>query len=108
MPDASKCRFAAGEGPSRPPGQHVFDNKAQQIAAVSRGPNNLDLFVLGLDNRAYTHFWNGQWNGDWFPLPGQHVFDNKKQQIAAVSRGHQNLDLFVLGFDNRAYTHFWN
>ena len=86
----------------------MFDHKAQKIAAVSRGPNNLDLFVIGFDNRVYTHFWNGQWNGDWFPLPGQHVFDNKKQQIAAVSRGQQNLDLFVLGLDNRAYTQFWN
>ena len=90
------------------PGQHVFDNKAQKIAAVSRGRNNLDLFVIGFDNRVYTHFWNGQWNGDWFPLPGQHVFDHQTQQIAAVSRGPNNLDLFVIGFDNRVYTHFWN
>ncbi|MET0898656.1 MAG: M12 family metallopeptidase [Mycobacterium sp.] len=90
------------------PGQHVFDHTTQQIAAVSRGPNNLDLFVVGLDNRVYTHFWNGNWNGDWFPLPGQHVFDNQRQHVAAVSRGPDNLDLFIIGFDNRVYTHFWN
>jgi hypothetical protein len=90
------------------PGQHVFDHRTQQIAAVSRGPQNLDLFVIGLDNRVYTQFWNGDWHFDWVPLPGQHVFDHKTQQIAAVSRGPQNLDVFVIGLDNRVYTQFWN
>ena len=92
------------------PGQHVFDHQKQQIAAVSRSPGNLDLFVIGFDNRVYTTFWpnNGHWNADWFPLPGQHRFDHQKQQIAAVSRSPGNLDLFTIGFDNRAYTTFWN
>ncbi|GAA1698339.1 hypothetical protein MMUR_27370 [Mycolicibacterium murale] len=90
------------------PGRHTFDHTTQKIAAVSRGPNNLDLFVIGFDNKVYTHFWNGQWNSDWFALPGGHTFDNKTQHVAAVSRGAGNLDLFVLGFDNKAYTHFWN
>ncbi|TDF59518.1 hypothetical protein [Cupriavidus sp. L7L] len=92
------------------PGQHVFDHQKQQIAAVSRAPGNLDLFVIGFDNRVYSTFWNDQvgWNPDWFPLPGQHVFDHQKQQIAAVSRAPGNLDLFVIGFDNRVYSTFWN
>ena len=47
------------------PGQHVFDRQTQGIAVVSRAPGNLDLFVIGFDNRVYTHFWNpGGWNGD--------------------------------------------
>ena len=92
------------------PGQAVFDRDKQQIAAVSRGPGNLDLFVIGFDNHVWTTFWNqgGGWNADWFPLPGQAVFDRDKQQIAAVSRGPGNLDLFVIGFDNHVWTTFWN
>ncbi|WP_223995391.1 hypothetical protein, partial [Cupriavidus pampae] len=92
------------------PGQHVFDHQTQQIAAVSRAPGNLDLFVIGFDNRVYSTFWPnaaGQWNSEWFPLPGRHVFDHQKQRIAAVSRAPGNLDLFVIGFDNRVYSTFW-
>src|SRR5258707_11861470 len=84
------------------PGQAVFDRDKQQIAAVSRAPGNLDLFVIGFDNHVWSTFWNdaGGWNRDWFPLPGRHVFDHEKQKIAAVSRTPNNLDLFVIGFDN--------
>jgi hypothetical protein len=93
------------------PAPPVFDHATQQVAAVSRGPGNLDLFVIGFDNRVWTTFWNDQvgWNpGDWFPLPGRAVFDHEKQQLAAVSRGPGNLDVFVIGFDNRVWTTFWN
>ena len=92
------------------PGQAVFDREKQQIAAVSRAPDNLDLFVIGFDNHVWTTFWTPQtgWNGDWFPLPGQAVFDREKQQIAAVSRSPDNLDLFVIGFDNHVWSTFWN
>ena len=91
------------------PGQAVFDRGNQQIAAVSRAPGNLDLFVIGFDNRVWTTFWNQQtgWNRDWFPLPGQAVFDHVNQQIAAVSRTPGNLDLFVIGFDNHIWSTFW-
>ena len=93
-----------------PPGTAVFDHTKQQIAAVSRAPGNLDLFVIGFDNRVWSTFWNDQngWNGDWFPLPGAAVFDHTNQQIAAVSRAPGNLDLFVIGFDNRVWSTFWN
>ena len=92
------------------PGQAVFDHEHQQIAAVSRAPGNLDLFVIGFDNHVWSTFWNDQggWNGDWFPLPGQAVFDHEHQQIAAVSRAPGNLDLFVIGFDNHVWSTFWN
>ena len=93
------------------PGQAVFDRDRQRIAAVSRAPGNLDLFVIGFDNKVWTTFWpnaQGHWNGDWFPLPGQAVFDRDRQQIAAVSRAPGNLDLFVIGFDNHVWTTFWS
>ena len=40
------------------PGQAVFDRDKQQIAAVSRTPGNLDLFLIGFDNHVWTTFWN--------------------------------------------------
>ena len=91
-------------------GTAVFDFTKQRIAAVSRAPGNLDLFVIGLDNRIWTRFWNDQngWSADWFPLPGTAVFDHTTQQLAAVSRAPGNLDVFVIGFDNRVWTTFWN
>jgi hypothetical protein len=90
-------------------GQAVFDRATQHIAAVSRGPGNLDLFVIGFDNHVWSTFWTeaGGWNRDWFPLPGQAVFDRATQHIAAVSRGPGNLDLFVIGFDNHVWSTFW-
>jgi hypothetical protein len=93
------------------PGQAVFDHELQRLAAVSRTPGNLDLFVVGFDNRVWTTFWpsaQGNWNGDWFPVPGQAVFDHEHQHVAAVSRAPGNLDLFIVGFDNRVWTTFWN
>ena len=92
------------------PGQAVFDRDKQQVAAVSRAPGNLDLFVIGLDNHVWTTYWSdaGGWNADWFPLPGQAVFDRDKQQVAAVSRAPGNLDLFVIGLDNHVWTTYWN
>ncbi|MFE7804309.1 hypothetical protein ACFU51_06545, partial [Streptomyces sp. NPDC057430] len=91
------------------PGQHVFDHQKQRIAAVSRNPEQLDLFVVGFDNKVYSTFWNPGhgWNGEWFPLPGQHVFDHQVQRVAAVSRNPHQLDLFVVGFDNKVYSTFW-
>ena len=41
------------------PGQAVFDHVNQQVAAVSRAPANLDLFIIGFDNRIWSQFWNG-------------------------------------------------
>ena len=39
------------------PGQAIFDHEKQQIAAVSRAPGNLDLFVIGFDNHGWSTFW---------------------------------------------------
>jgi hypothetical protein len=40
------------------PGNAVFDRERQQVAAVSRAPGNLDLFVIGFDNKIWSTFWN--------------------------------------------------
>jgi hypothetical protein len=88
-----------------------FDHTSQQISAISRTPNNLDLFVIGFDNVVYSNFWSaaGGWNpGGWFKLHPETVFDHTKQKIAVVSRTPNNLDLFVIGFDNAVWTTFWS
>jgi hypothetical protein len=36
----------------------VFDHTTQQIAAVSRAPGNLDLFVIGFDNAVWSTWWS--------------------------------------------------
>lgn len=92
------------------PGQARFDHLHQRIAAISRAHGNLDLFLIGFDNRVWTTFWNTAhgWHGDWFPLPGAARFDHNRQQITAVSRAPGSLDLFVLGFDDRPWTTFWS
>src|SRR5665811_673484 len=90
------------------PGQAVFDRATQQVAAVSRAPGNLDLFVIGNDGgHIWSTYWNDQsgWAADWFALPGQAVFDRATQQVAAVSRAPGNLDLFVIGNDGG---HIWS
>src|SRR5262249_20549632 len=71
----------------------VFDRTHQRITAVSRGPGNLDLFVIGFD-AVWTTFWNTDvgWNpGGWFPIHPETVFDHTTQRIAAVSRAPGNL-----------------
>jgi hypothetical protein len=84
-----------------------FDHTTQQVAAVSRAPGNLDVFVLGFDNQLWTAWWDGRWHGwDQLQLGGAR-FDHTTQQVAAVSRAELNLDVFVLGFDNRMWTAFW-
>ena len=89
-----------------------FPARPSLIASISksrpfRAPNNLDLFVIGNDNRVWTTFWAGNWNSDFFPLPGKMVFDHQHQQIAAVSRGANNLDLFAFGVGGHAWQDSW-
>jgi hypothetical protein len=90
------------------PGRARFDHTAQHIAAVARTANNLDLFVIGPDDRGWSTFWTAAgWSADWLPLPGQAEFDRDKQHITVVSRAPGHLDLFVLGFDNHGWSTSW-
>jgi hypothetical protein len=54
------------------PGQVVFD-LVQCVAAVSRAPDNLDLFVIGNGGQVWSTFWSAAtgWNADFFTLPGR-------------------------------------
>ncbi len=80
------------------------------IAAVSRKPGQLDLFVCGNDGRVYTSWWTeGQdWSGindNWRSIGG--VFP-PGARLAAVARTPDNLDVFICGNDGRVYTSWWS
>jgi hypothetical protein len=86
------------------PGSHV--------TTLSRRPGVIDLFVIGLDGRVYTSWWdNENWSGvndswrllDWGGgttfLPGS--------KVAAIARTPDNLDIFAIGVDLKIYTARW-
>nr|WP_232542307.1 M12 family metallopeptidase [Nocardia bovistercoris] len=79
------------------------------VSAVSRPPNNLDLFITGNDGRVYTSWWQGgsDWSGigdRWRNIGG--VFP-VGAPLAAVGRTQRNQDLFITGNDGRVYTSWW-
>ena len=79
------------------------------VAALSRNPNQMDLFICGNDGRVYTSFWTaGQdWSGlndKWRDIGG--VFP-PGAPVAALSRNPNQMDLFICGNDGRVYTSFW-
>jgi hypothetical protein len=82
------------------------------ITALSRRPAVIDLFVVGLDGRVYTSWWEDEdWSGfnnDWWLLDwgGQTFLSQTK--VAAVARSPDNLDIFVVGTDFKIYTAWWS
>ena len=77
------------------------------VTAVVRGPNKLDIFVVGTDGRAYTAAWrpdSGGWQGWWtigttrFPA---------RAEINAVSRSSDKLDIFATANGGETLTAAW-
>jgi hypothetical protein len=86
-----------------------FFPKGNQVTAVSRTPNNLDLFIVGGDGVVYTSWWSNtaDWSGinnDWRNLGGTFP---PTTRVAAVARTQNNLDLFICGNDGFVYTSWW-
>jgi len=80
------------------------------VAAVSRDPSKLDVFVIGTDNGIYTAAWdanaaNGQWQGWWRILNGVAAAGSG---VTAVSRDPNKLDVFVVGTDKALWTAAWD
>ena len=69
-------------------------------AAVSWGPNRIDVFVRGTDNALWHRWFDGDWSG-WESLGG--VLTSGP---AVASWGSNRLDVFVRGTDN-ALWHRW-
>jgi hypothetical protein len=81
----------------------------QHLAAISRNPNQLDLFACGPDGRVYTSWWTAghDWSGlndHWRNIGG--IFP-PGAPVAAVSRNPNQLDLFICSNDGRVYTSWW-
>jgi len=77
------------------------------VAAVSWGPNRLDIFGLGTDNSMYHKWWDGSaWGPSqtgWEALGGTFV-----SPPAVVSWGLNRLDIFGLGTDSSMYHKSWD
>src|SRR6266498_2777643 len=69
------------------PPESVFDHTTQQVAAVSRDADHLDLFVIGfVENAVWTTFWSQRdgWHREgWFQIHPETVFDHTTQHITA-------------------------
>ncbi len=79
------------------------------IACVNRGPNRLDVFVVGNDGGIYTAAWdqsvaNGAWRGWW--RIGK-VTAPQGSRIAAVSRSPDHLDVFVVDVSGNVMSAAW-
>src|SRR5262249_54757525 len=67
----------------------------------SRGPDQLDVFVVGADGRVYTAAWDrhaadGKWQG-WWRI--QSATAEPSTPVTAVSRGPGPVDVLVVGAD---------
>jgi hypothetical protein len=106
-------RFAPWQGWWQIPGiGGVAGGSEGAVAAVSRDPNMLDVFVVGGDGGIHTAAWNfniqdAQWLG-WWLIPGDVTF-GQGSQITAVSRTSTSLDVFVVDADSgQIFTATWD
>ncbi len=83
---------------------------AQQapVTALGRRPDQLDLFVTGLDGAVWSSFWHADPAGwrPWFPIHPETVF-RQDRPVVALARQPEHLDLFRVGFDGAVWSTFW-
>ena len=77
------------------------------VTAVCRGPDKLDIFVVGTDNHVYTaawrpdsHGWQGWWRIGNITVP-------HRTPVHAVSRSADKLDIFVTDTAGRVMSAAW-
>ncbi|MGH8908496.1 MAG: hypothetical protein ACRD0K_18840 [Egibacteraceae bacterium] len=75
------------------------------VAAVSRTPDQIDLFAVGDDGGVYHAAWGGAW-GAWARV-GRRAFA-EQTPVAAVSRTPDQIDLFAVGAHASVYNAAWN
>ena len=85
-----------------------------RVTAISRRPEQIDLFVVGIDGKIYTQWWNDlvpshNWydQGPWSAISTEGTA-TLRTTVAAVSRRPEQIDLFVVGNDGKVYTRAWN
>ena len=77
------------------------------VTAACRGPDRLDVFVVGTDGHVYTAAWEpgaSGWRG-WWPVGT--VRAPAGAPVQAVSRSADKLDVFVVGDDGFVDTAAW-
>ena len=78
------------------------------VTVVSRAPDKLDVFVVGLDGRVYTAAWESTftdwWHG-WWPIGNVQV--PLGSAVHAVSRSQDKLDIFVTDVNGMVQTAAW-
>jgi len=84
--------------PSLPPGITF----TQSPAAVSWGPDRIDLFGRGSDGAIYHNYWDGSWHS-FESLGGNFIYG-----VAASSWGPGRLDVFAIGTDGAIYHNYWD
>lgn len=80
------------------------------VHAISRSPDQLDIFVIGTDQRIYTAAWHPShaaegWRGWWDINGGMAVVG---AAITGVSRGGNALDIFMNGLEGAPWTAGWS
>ena len=79
------------------------------IAAVSRGTDKLDIFVVGPDGKVQANGWEPKFPCGW--KGWQNVLDASFKPgscLGAISRSSDWLDVFAASVDSNVYTAAWN
>ena len=79
------------------------------IAAVSRGTDKLDIFVVGPDGKVQANGWEPKFPCGW--KGWQNVLDTSFKPgsyLGAISRSSDWLDVFAASVDSSVYTAAWN
>ncbi len=71
-------------------------------AAVSWGPNRIDVFGRGSDGAIYHNYWNGSWH-TFESLGGNFLYGP-----AVSTWGPGRLDVFAIGADGALYHNYWD
>jgi hypothetical protein len=84
---------------------------AQAVAAISRIPEHIDLFVIGRNGAVWSTWWHvatdtAGWR-PWFPIHPETTFGTDAQ-VTALSRGPDCIDLFVTDRDGVVWTCAWH
>ena len=79
------------------------------ISAVSTGPGQTGLYVLGFDGQVWSNYFPdvnhpGQWSG-WFAL-GPNTFP-PGSIVSAITTGAGQTGLYVLGFDGQVWSRYF-
>ncbi|KAH7370200.1 hypothetical protein BKA65DRAFT_487858 [Rhexocercosporidium sp. MPI-PUGE-AT-0058] len=83
-----------------------------RVAAVARGPDRIDVFVINIDFFVYTSHWDKSsdtWSGTedkWKKIGPKHLLVNPIQyfNVISVSRKPSCMDLFATTLDGEVYT----